>query len=58
MRILCGETDITDHLDKNGNGSMNISNWELIKDFFANRINCVMQDRRQKTSKIAAIIEP
>ncbi|WP_146191041.1 hypothetical protein [Sphingobacterium athyrii] len=54
---VIGTLNIIDHLDKNGNGSMNISDWELIKDFFANRINSVMLDRGQKTFKIDAIIK-
>jgi len=47
---------IVDNLDKNGNGSMNASDWEFIKDFFANKINSIMPDRGQKTFKIKAII--
>ncbi len=54
---IIGTLNVIDHLDKNGNGSMNISNWELIKDFFANRINSVMPDRGQKTFKVGAIIK-
>lgn len=48
---------IVENLDKNGNGSMNASDWEFIKDFFANKINLVMPDRGQKTFKIKAIIK-
>ncbi|TWI15576.1 hypothetical protein IQ31_04978 [Sphingobacterium siyangense] len=54
---IIGTLNIIDYLDKNGNVSMNISGWELIKDFFANRINSVMLERRQKTFKIGAIIK-
>ncbi|WET67883.1 hypothetical protein [Sphingobacterium sp.] len=54
---VIGNLNIIDYLDKNGNGSMNISDWELIKDFFANRINSVMLERGQKAFKIGAIIK-
>ncbi|WP_418360286.1 hypothetical protein [Sphingobacterium detergens] len=54
---VIGTLNIIDYLDKNGNGGMNISHWESIKDFFANRINSVMLDRGQKTFKIGAIIK-
>lgn len=52
-----GNLNIVENLDKNGNGSMNASDWEFIKDFFANKINLVMPDRGQKTFKIKAIIK-
>ncbi|MFI5450557.1 hypothetical protein ACHMWN_00195 [Pedobacter sp. UC225_61] len=54
---IIGNLNIVDHLDKNGNGSMNASDWEFIQDFFANRINSVMSDRGQQTFKLKAVIK-
>lgn len=52
-----GNVNIINNLDKNGNGSMNASNWRLIKDFFINEINLVMSERGQKIFKIKAILK-
>jgi hypothetical protein len=54
---LIGNLKIVDNLDKNGNGSMNASDWNYIKDFFANKINSGLIERGQKTFKIKAIIK-
>ncbi|WP_293953802.1 MULTISPECIES: hypothetical protein [unclassified Sphingobacterium] len=45
---IIGTLNVIDHLDKNGNGSMNISNWELIKDFFQIELIplCPTEDRK------------
>lgn len=54
---IIGNLKIVDNLDKNGNGGMNASDWNFIKDFFTNKINSVLLDRGQKTFKIKAIIK-
>lgn len=52
-----GNLKILDNLDENGNGGMNASDWDFIKDFFTNRINFVFTDRGQKTFKVKAILK-
>lgn len=54
---LISNLKIVENLDKNGNGSMNASAWEFIKDFFAKKINSVLPDRGQKIFNIKAIIK-
>lgn len=53
-----GNLKIVDNLDKNGNGGMNASDWDYIKDFFASQINSVMIERGQKTFKVKAVTKP
>lgn len=53
---VIGNLKIVDNLDKNGNGGLNASDWDYIKDFFANKINLVLANRGQKTFKLNAII--
>lgn len=45
---LIGNLKIVDNLDKNGNGGMNASDWNYIKDFFATKIYSALADRGQK----------
>lgn len=54
---IIGNLKIVDNLDKNGNGGMNASDWDFLKDFFTNKINSVLPDRGQKTFKLKAIIK-
>jgi len=51
-----GNLDIVDNLDKNGNGSMNASNWEFLKDFFNEKFQSWLIERGQKQFSIKAII--
>ena len=46
---------IVDNLDKNGNGGMNASNWELLKQFFNEDFISVLSNRGQKPFKIKSI---
>jgi len=48
---------IIDNLDKNGNGSLNASDWNFLQDFFNQKFKSILVDRGQKTYKIAAIIQ-
>lgn len=48
--------NIVEHLDKNGNGSMNASDWNFIKDFFSGNINTIMTNRGQKMFQVKAIL--
>ncbi len=54
---VIGNLKIVDNLDKNGNGEMNVSDWDFIKDFFTNKINSLLSDRGQKTFKLKSIIK-
>lgn len=50
-----GNLDIVDTLDKNGNSSMNASNWEFLKDFFNEKFQSRLVERGQKQFSIKAI---
>ncbi|MBE8712825.1 hypothetical protein [Sphingobacterium hungaricum] len=54
---VIGDLKIVENLDKNGNGGMNVSDWNLIKDFFTDKINSVLTGRGQKTFRLKAIIK-
>lgn len=54
---VIGNLKIADNLDKNGNGGMNASDWNYIKDFFTDKINSLLPDRGQKKFKLKAIIK-
>lgn len=54
---IIGNIKIVDNLDKNGNGGMNASDFNFIKDFFINKINAVLPERGQKTFKLKAIMK-
>lgn len=51
-----GNLQIVDNLDKNGNGGMNASDWNFIKDFFANNFSAILADRGQKSFKVKSIM--
>jgi hypothetical protein len=50
-----GNIKIVDHLDKNGNGSMNASDWNFLQDFFNQKFRTVLPDRGQTAYKVKAI---
>jgi len=54
---LIGNLDIADNLDKNGNGSMNASDWDHLRDFFNVKYNSVLLGRGQKLFKVASILK-
>jgi hypothetical protein len=47
---------IVDNLDKNGNGSMNASDWNYLNQFFASDFISVLKNRGQKLFKLNSII--
>jgi hypothetical protein len=51
-----GNLRIVDHLDKNGRGGMNASNWDLLADFFVDQYKSVLEERGQNTFKVEAIV--
>lgn len=51
-----GNITIVDHLDKNGNGSMNASDWTFLRDFFYQKFKTVFVDRGQRQFSIKSII--
>ena len=52
-----GQLNIIGNLDKNGNGSVNASDWEYLKDFFDERYKRMLAERGQKLFKTSAIIK-
>jgi hypothetical protein len=54
---LIGNLNLVDNLDKNGNGSMNSSDWTFLKDFFNQKFKNVLVERGQKQFKMKAIIK-
>jgi len=53
---IIGNIEIIDHLDKNGNGGMNGSDWNFLQDFFNEKFKTILPDRGQKVFKIKAIL--
>jgi len=51
-----GNLRIVDHLEKNGSGSMNASDWDLLADFFVDRYKSVLEERGQNAFKVEAIV--
>jgi len=54
---VIGNLKIVDNLDKNGNGGMNASDLNFIKDFLSDKINSILPDRGQKLFKLEAIVK-
>lgn len=54
---LIGNLNLVDNLDKNGNGSMNSSDWTFLKDFFNQKFKSVLVERGQKQFNVKAIIK-
>lgn len=54
---ILGNLNIVSNLDKNGNGGLNASNWNVLRDFFTNSYRNKLEERGQnKTFKVEAII--
>jgi hypothetical protein len=53
---LIGNLNIIDNLDKNGNGGMNASDWNFLREFFSERYKTALPDRGQKPFKVEAIV--
>jgi hypothetical protein len=51
-----GNIQIVDNLDKNGNGSINANNWEILDKLFVNKMSIFMDERDQTIFKIKAIL--
>jgi hypothetical protein len=51
-----GNISIVDHLDKNGSGGMNASDWNLLQDFFNEKFKTVLPDREQTAFKVKAVL--
>jgi hypothetical protein len=52
-----GNVTIVDHLDKNGSGGMNASDWNLLRDFFNEKFKTVLPDRGQAAFKVKAVLK-
>ncbi|WP_125047745.1 hypothetical protein [Pontibacter arcticus] len=54
---IIGSLKIVDNLDKNGNGSMNASDWDYLTDFFNGKYISILMGRGQKLFKVKSIIK-
>jgi len=52
-----GRINTVDNLDKNGNGDLNVSDWDFLKDFFDKTVDKVLSMRNQKTFSLNAILK-
>lgn len=52
-----GNINLIDNLDKNGNGSLNVSDWEFLKSIFNQNLQELLHDKGQKQFKVKAIIK-
>lgn len=52
-----GQLNIIYNLDKNGNGSVNASDWAFLEDFFNEKYKRTLTNRGQKLFKTSAIIK-
>ena len=52
-----GQLNIVENLDKNGNGSVNTSDWDFLKDFLDEKYKRILAERGQKLFKTSAIIK-
>ena len=53
---VLGNLKIVDNLDKNGNGSMNASDWTFLNKFFSDNYILVLSNRGQKPFKLKSIL--
>ncbi len=53
---LIDNFNIVEKKKKNGNGSMNSSDWNFIQDFFHEKYKTILIDRGQKTFKVKSIV--
>lgn len=54
---IIGNLEIVNNLDKNGNGSMNASDWDFLRDFFNGEYHHLLLNRGQKLFRIESIIK-
>ncbi|MCC9065637.1 hypothetical protein [Flavobacterium piscisymbiosum] len=52
-----GNLNVVNNIDKNGNGSVNASNWEGLKNLFNEKLYEIMSQRDQKIFKLKSIIK-
>jgi len=53
---LIGNLKTVNNLDKNGNGSMNVSDWDYLDKFFTDNFVSILNNRGQKAFKLKAIL--
>ena len=53
---VIGNLKIVNNLDKNGNGSMNASDWTFLNQFFSDTYILVLSNRGQKKFKLKSIL--
>jgi hypothetical protein len=53
---LVGNIDIIDHLDKNGSGGINASDWSFLQSFFNEKFETFFPDKGQRVFKVKAIL--
>jgi len=53
---LLGNIKIIDNLDKNGNGSMNASDWSVLNHFFSSNYIILLSTRGQKPFKLKSVL--
>ena len=53
---IIGNIKIVDNLDKNGNGSMNASDWAFLNEFFSDDYISVLSNRGQMPFKLRSIL--
>jgi hypothetical protein len=53
---VIGNLNIVDNLDKNGNGSINVSDWLYLNQFFSNNYIQVLSNRGQNPYKLKSIL--
>ena len=54
---LIGNLRIVENLDKNGDGCVNSSSWNFLKDFFNEKFKSILAERGQKKNKILSIVK-
>lgn len=54
---LVGNIAIVDHLDKNGNGGINASDWNFLLEFFNEKFKSFLPEKGQTTFKVKAILK-
>jgi len=52
-----GSLEIVDNLDKNGDGFINVSSWEFLKNYFNEKFKTLLDQNGQKRYKVQAIVK-
>lgn len=52
-----GNLKIVNNIEKNGNGGLNASSWDYLRDFFNENFDKIMSERGQLTFKLKSIIK-